>query len=120
MRIVGGSHRGRRLAVPAGATLRPTSERVREALFNILAHGVGLPLGGAHVVDAFAGSGALGFEALSRGAARVTFMETDRDARQCIRQTAATLDLADRVEVLAADATRPPPPGAEPGAEPGG
>ncbi len=108
MRIVGGSYRGRRLAVPEGAPVRPTRERVREALFDILAHGIGVTLSGAHVVDAFAGTGALGFEALSRGAAAVTFMETDRAARQAIRAAAAALDAADRAHVLAADALRPP------------
>ena len=108
MRIVGGSYRGRRLAVPEGASVRPTAERVREALFDILAHGVGVMLADSHVVDAFAGTGALGFEALSRGAAAVTFMETDRAARQAIRSAAAALDAADRVRVVTADASRPP------------
>ena len=108
MRIVGGSLKGRRLTVPDGLAIRPTSERVREALFNVLAHGCGLDLADASVVDAFAGSGALGFEALSRGAAQVTFLEADRAARQAIRRTAAAFDAEDRVQALTADATRPP------------
>ena len=73
MRIVGGKHRGRRLLAPPGETVRPTSDRAREALFNILSHGrlaaEGVPFADAVVLDAFAGTGALGLEALSRGAA---------------------------------------------------
>src|SRR6202048_5190761 len=73
MRIVGGKHRGRRLLAPPGDNVRPTSDRAREALFDILLHGRlaadGIPFAGAAVLDAFAGTGALGLEALSRGAA---------------------------------------------------
>lgn len=77
MRIVGGRHRGRRLAAPGGRTIRPSSDRLREALFNILAHGDFPDMEGAHVLDAFAGTGAFGLEALSRGAARATFIDRD-------------------------------------------
>src|SRR5215472_5346595 len=81
MRIVGGRHRGRRLLVPPGEAVRPTSDRVREALFDILSHGrfasAGNPFAAAAVLDAFAGTGALGLEALSRGAAKAVFIERD-------------------------------------------
>ena len=86
MRIVGGKHRGRRLTAPEGLALRPTADRTREAVFNILTQGKlewrgsagapGNPLAGIRVLDAFAGTGALGLEALSRGAGQVTFMES--------------------------------------------
>ena len=73
MRIVGGRFRGRRLAAPRAQAIRPTSDRLRESLFNILAHGYGDPLAEARVLDLFAGTGALGLEALSRGAAFALF-----------------------------------------------
>ena len=108
MRIVAGRHRGRVLAAPAGRAVRPTSSRAREALFNILAQGEP-PLDGAVVADIFAGSGALGFEALSRGAAFVSFIEQDRAALEAIRANARMLGAAEQMAVLAADARRPPP-----------
>ena len=79
MRIVGGRHRGRRLAAPEGKAIRPSSDRLREALFNILAHGDFPDIEGARVLDAFAGTGAFGLEALSRGAAEAIFMDRDLD-----------------------------------------
>lgn len=111
MRIVGGRHRGRRLLTPAGRALRPTADRVREALFNILAHGDerwgGAPaFTGAEVVDLFAGTGALGLEALSRGAAHATFVDNDRAALHLIRLNAARLGESERATILASDATR--------------
>jgi len=112
MRIVGGSHRGRRLLAPAGDTVRPTSDRAREALFDILSHGryaaEGLPFGDRPVLDAFAGTGALGLEALSRGAAQAVFIEKDRDALAVLRRNIAALGETQRAEIVAADATRPP------------
>ena len=112
LRIVGGRHRGRRLLVPPGDAVRPTSDRAREALFNILSHGdfaaAGLPFAGKNVVDAFAGTGALGFEALSRGAARVAFIETDRAALAALRRNLAALDEEDAADIVSGDATRPP------------
>ena len=108
MRIVGGSLRGRRLAAPTVRGLRPTSARVRAALFNILDHGPAPPAGG-RVLDAFAGTGALGFEALSRGAVHATFFDTDRRALRAMRATAAALGLGDATDVRQADATAPPP-----------
>ena len=95
MRIVAGRHRGRRLLAPPGETVRPTSDRAREALFNILSHGQlaaeGIPFAGAAVLDAFAGTGALGLEALSRGAAEAAFIEQDREALATLRQNIAAL-----------------------------
>ena len=114
MRIVAGRHRGRRLAAPPGRGVRPTADRVREALFDVLAHNAYGPGGdalpeGARVIDGFAGTGALGFEALSRGADHVTFIDNDAGALRCLRRNAATLDAADAVTILARDATRPGP-----------
>jgi 16S rRNA (guanine966-N2)-methyltransferase len=113
MRIVAGRHRGRRLAAPAGLDVRPTADRTRESLFNILEHGRfradgASPLIGARVLDAFAGSGALGFEALSRGAAHLTCMDTGAIARAAIRANAEALGETARVAVLPSDATNPP------------
>lgn len=113
MRITAGSHRSRKLAVPAGRDVRPTSDRARQALFNILEHGGfrdggGSPVRDAHVLDAFAGSGALGLEALSRGAASATFMETGREALDAIRHNVEACREGPRAKILRADATRPP------------
>jgi len=112
MRIVGGRHRGRKLLAPPGEVVRPTSDRAREALFNILSHGrfagEGSPLAGANVLDAFAGTGALGLEALSRGAAQVAFIETEKAALAMLRANLAALDEYDNAYVLAGDATHPP------------
>lgn len=109
MRIVAGRHRGRRLDVPAGLAVRPTSERAREALFDILEHGRFGGCAEAHVLDAFAGTGALGLEALSRGARFVTFLEADRTARAVLLRNIAALGETARSLVLAADALHPPP-----------
>ena len=110
MRIVGGSLRGRRLRAPAGARARPTAERVREALFDILTHGgMERPLAGAFVVDLFAGTGALGLEALSRGAARLTAVESATDMRGVLRANIEALGCTDRATVIAGDATALPP-----------
>ncbi|MEO8061881.1 MAG: 16S rRNA (guanine(966)-N(2))-methyltransferase RsmD [Pseudomonadota bacterium] len=99
MRIIGGRHRGRKLRFPAGVDIRPTPDRVRETLFNWLQQRVA----DAHVLDLFAGSGALGLEALSRGAARVTFVEKDRRAAAAIESlTEEWQEVA--VSVVCADA----------------
>jgi len=107
MRIVGGTLGGRVLRAPSGPATRPTSEKVREAVFAILP-----PVDGIHVLDLFAGSGALGIEALSRGAARATFADTGRPALAAIRANLRELGLEGRAEVLAMDAVaaaqRPP------------
>lgn len=101
MRIVAGTARGRRLAVPAGDHTRPTADRVREAMFNSL-----FSLGaieGMAVLDLFAGSGALGLEALSRGAATCTFVETDRRALNALRENIESLGFDSQADVVAAD-----------------
>ncbi|MEI6556948.1 MAG: 16S rRNA (guanine(966)-N(2))-methyltransferase RsmD [Rhodospirillaceae bacterium] len=116
MRVIAGSHRGRRLEAPPGDAVRPTAGRIREAVFNILAHGGwgpegGSALSGARVLDAFAGSGALGLEALSRGAAVCTFLDKDAAALDCARRNVALLGEAARATLIRADALRPPPAG---------
>lgn len=94
MRIVGGGFRGRALSAPPGAGTRPTSDRARQAVFNILEHSPWSPgLRGRRVIDLFAGSGALGLEALSRGAAFCLFVETDEAARAAIRDNVEALGL---------------------------
>ncbi len=109
MRIVAGRHRGRRLTAPEGLAVRPTGDRTREALFDILTSGRAAPaLEGAQVLDAFAGTGALGLEALSRGAARVTFMESLSAALAALKHNIAALDEDARCRVLQADVLRPP------------
>jgi 16S rRNA (guanine966-N2)-methyltransferase len=112
MRIIGGSHRGRRLTAPPGAAVRPTSDRAREALFDILSHGAyaaaGLPFADNTVLDAFAGTGAFGLEALSRGAAEADFIENDREALVALRRNIAALGETARGRIIAGDATRPP------------
>ncbi len=88
MRIIAGTHRGARIAAPKGLATRPTGDRVREAAFNLIG-----PVDGASVLDLFAGSGALGLEALSRGAASVTFVESDRAACRTISENLEKLKL---------------------------
>ena len=112
MRIVGGRHRGRRLAAPPGDAVRPTSDRAREALFNILEHGSfaagGSRLAEKRVLDAFAGTGALGLEALSRGARHVSFIEQASEARKLLARNIAALGEQERATILPGDATAPP------------
>ena len=109
MRVVGGSFRRRPIAAPEGLDVRPTSDRARESLFNILAHREERPLIDARVLDVFAGSGALGIEALSRGAAHATFLETLPQALAAIRLNIGKLDLSGRTTVLSRDALDPGP-----------
>jgi len=110
MRIIGGKFRGRRLASPEDARIRPTSDRAREALFNILAHadltpdGTS-PLNGAAVLDACCGTGAMGLEALSRGAARATFVDSDPAALALVRATLGALGVT--AQVLRVDVRHP-------------
>ncbi len=108
MRIVAGRHKGRRLAAPPGRTARPTADRVRQALFDILAHTDLVELEGARVLDAFAGSGALGLEALSRGAAQASFIELHADSLAAIYANVKALGEDGRAKVIRADAARPP------------
>jgi 16S rRNA (guanine966-N2)-methyltransferase len=113
VRVIAGSHRGKILAAPPGRALRPTADRVRESVFNILAHG-GFGAGGmsilqgARVLDAFAGTGAMGIEALSRGATHATFIERDRTALEALRANLRAVREAAHATVLAADALDPP------------
>lgn len=111
MRIVGGKHRGRVLTVPQAEGLRPTADRVREAVFNILVHGVTWDgLEDANVIDAFAGTGAYGLEALSRGSARATFIDREPATLAAIRRNAAAMGEAPAITLLNLDATKLPPP----------
>ncbi|MDO1557980.1 16S rRNA (guanine(966)-N(2))-methyltransferase RsmD [Brevundimonas sp. 2R-24] len=106
MRIISGEFRGRALQAPEGRNTRPTSDRARQAVFNVLEHAAWAPeLQGARVIDLFAGSGALGFEALSRGAAFCLFVETDEAARGAIRDNMDAFGLFGRCRVHRRDAT---------------
>ncbi|MFT3732045.1 MAG: 16S rRNA (guanine(966)-N(2))-methyltransferase RsmD [Hyphomicrobium sp.] len=106
MRVVAGRFRGRALQVPDDMSIRPTSDRVRESLFNILAHGVeGFSLNGARVIDLFAGTGALGIEAVSRGAAYCLFVEDAPEARALIRKNVEALGLTGETRIFRRDAT---------------
>lgn len=105
MRIVGGELRGRSLASPKGNAIRPTTDRTRESLFNILAHRYPEVLSGARVLELFAGTGAVGFEALSRGAASVVFVETSAEGRGLLRANMEALGLQGRAKVFRRDAT---------------
>ena len=95
MRVIAGSHRGRRLSGPRGISLRPTSDKVREALFSIL----GARVPGSRFLDLYAGTGAVGIEALSRGAQLVTFVESDLKAVQIMRKNLATCGMLDQAEL---------------------
>lgn len=111
LRIIGGVWRGRLIGAPVDSDIRPTGDRTRESLFNRLVHGAagtGFALEGARVADVFAGTGALGLEALSRGAAHVTFIEKDNAALALIRANVAALGAEDRVSIMSADATNLP------------
>ena len=111
MRIVGGRFRGAALKTPRGQAIRPTADRLRETLFNILAHGYGDPVPGARVLDLFAGTGALGLEALSRGASHVLFVEEAAEARGLIRANIEALGLTGATRLFRRDATKLGPAG---------
>lgn len=105
MRIVAGTLRGRPLVSPAHPGLRPTSDRVREAVFNVLTHGIAdFSLAGARVVDLFAGTGALGLEALSRGAQFCVFVEDDAEARAIIHRNVEAFGLTGQTRIFRRDA----------------
>jgi 16S rRNA (guanine966-N2)-methyltransferase len=106
MRIVGGRLRGRLLAAPASQAIRPTADRLRESLFNILVHAYGDPITDARVLDLFAGTGALGLEALSRGAAFALFIDEGAEARALLRENVATLGLGGTTRIFRRDATK--------------
>ena len=103
MRIVAGEFRGRPIVAPKGRSTRPTADRVREGLFSALTSRLGADLGGGAILDAFAGSGALGIEALSRGARHATFVEKDATAARTLRTNIGSLGLGDRSTVIQAD-----------------
>jgi 16S rRNA (guanine966-N2)-methyltransferase len=104
MRIIAGQAHGRRLKAPRGLLTRPTSARARESIFSRLA--VRMDLGGVRVLDIFAGSGSLGIESLSRGAAQVTFVDSSRDAAAAIRANLAQLELSESARIVVADVRR--------------
>ena len=106
MRVVGGRLRGRALAAPKSKAIRPTADRLRESLFNILQHAYGDPVAGARVLDLFAGTGALGIEAASRGAAFVLFVDDGAEARALLRENATTLGLGGTTRIFRRDATK--------------
>jgi 16S rRNA (guanine966-N2)-methyltransferase len=115
MRIVGGKLKGRVLQGPASNAIRPTSDRLRETIFNILAHGYADPVAGARVLDLFAGTGAMAFEAFSRGASHITLVDKSSEAIAVIRANLEALGLTGSAQVLRRDATRlGPSPEAEP------
>ena len=105
MRVVGGRLRGRVLAGPKSQAIRPTADRLRESLFNILAHAYGDPIDGARVLDLFAGTGALGIEALSRSAAFALFVDQSAEARALIRENVTALGLGGVSRIFRRDAT---------------
>jgi 16S rRNA (guanine966-N2)-methyltransferase len=105
MRVVGGRLRGRSIASPSSRDIRPTADRLRESLFNILIHAYGDPVGGARVLDLFAGTGALGIEAISRGAAFCLFIDNGAEARALLRQNVEALGLGGVTKVYRRDAT---------------
>ena len=106
MRVVGGRLRGRSIASPKSQAIRPTADRLRESLFNILRHAYGDPVNGARVLDLFAGTGALGIEAASHGAAFVLFIDDGAEARALIRENVATLGLGGITRIFRRDATK--------------
>src|SRR6184192_3667200 len=106
MRVVGGRLKGRNLASPSSQAIRPTADRLRESVFNILIHAYDNPIEGARVLDLFAGTGALGIEALSRGAAFALFVDDGAEARALLRQNVEALGLGGATRVFRRDATR--------------
>src|SRR6187431_2616080 len=106
MRVVAGRLRGRAIAAPKSQDIRPTADRLRESLFNILAHGYDNPITGARVLDLFAGTGALGIEAMSRGAAFTLFVDDGAEARALLRGNTETLGLGGSTKIYRRDATK--------------
>src|SRR6478735_9674363 len=106
MRVVGGRLKGRNLAAPASRDIRPTADRLRESVFNILIHAYDDPIDGARVLDLFAGTGALGIETLSRGAAFALFVDDGVEARALLRGNVETLGLGGTSRIFRRDATK--------------
>src|SRR6201988_2390586 len=109
MRAVGGGLRGRNLAWPSSREIRPTADRLRESVFNILMHAYDNPIEGARVLDLFAGTGALGIEAISRGAKFALFVDNGAEARALLRNNVESLGLGGVTKVYRRDATNPGP-----------
>src|SRR5918992_6012807 len=106
MRVVGGRLKGRNLASPSSQAIRPTADRLRESVFNILIHAYGDPVQDARVLDLFAGTGALGIEAVSRGAAFALFVDDSVEARALLRSNVEALGLGGISKIFRRDATR--------------
>jgi len=106
MRVVGGRFRGRTLSAPKSQAIRPTADRLRESLFNILMHAYSNPIADARVLDLFAGTGALGIEAISRGAAFTLFVDDGAEARALLRGNTETLGLGGSTKIYRRDATK--------------
>ncbi|MBN9042732.1 MAG: 16S rRNA (guanine(966)-N(2))-methyltransferase RsmD [Rhizobiales bacterium 62-47] len=106
MRVVGGRLKGRNIAAPSSRDIRPTADRLRESVFNILLHAYGDPIAGARVLDLFAGTGALGIEAVSRGAMFVLFVDNGAEARALLRNNVEALGLGGTTKVYRRDATQ--------------
>ena len=113
MRIVGGKHKGKALSAPKGKTTRPTSDRARESVFNVLAHGIdGIEITNARIADVFAGTGALGLEALSRGGIFCIFIESEKNTIATLRQNIAALGEEASTSIISSLAEKAPvPPG---------
>src|ERR1044072_1169170 len=105
MRVVGGRLKGRNLVSPSSCEIRPTADRLRESLLNILVHAYGDPVDGARVLDLFAGTGALGIEAISRGARFALFVDNGTEARALLRNNVESLSLGGVTKVYRRDAT---------------
>ncbi|RMF11722.1 MAG: 16S rRNA (guanine(966)-N(2))-methyltransferase RsmD, partial [Alphaproteobacteria bacterium] len=108
MRIIAGRFKGRRLFAPRSDRIRPTTDRMRETLFNLLTHGIGFPFDGARAADIFAGTGALGLEALSRGASHVTFVENHPASLALLADNVRALECETSARILRQDARRLP------------
>ena len=114
MRIVAGKFRGKQLTSPSDDSIRPTADRVRESMFNILASRLGPVFSGIRVLDLFAGTGALGLEAMSRGARFALFVDEGAEARACLRANIETFGLGGATKIFRRDATRLGPAGMAP------
>jgi 16S rRNA (guanine966-N2)-methyltransferase len=106
MRIIGGTYRGKKLITPPNATIRPTTDRMKETLFNMLEHGAGPGIRGSRILDLFAGTGALGIEALSRNAEHVTFVDNDRAAMQLVKDNTALIGTPDNASYITLDGAK--------------
>ncbi|MEZ5758128.1 MAG: 16S rRNA (guanine(966)-N(2))-methyltransferase RsmD [Emcibacteraceae bacterium] len=111
MRIIGGTYRGKKLLTPQDDQIRPTTDRMRETLFNMLEHGNGPGIRGSNILDLFAGTGALGIEALSRGADHVTFVDNDARSMKLVKENTALIKSPENVRYIIADAIRIKYPG---------